>query len=99
MRHRVSATGAFLLCSLLGVACAARGAASSTASSVGSLGTNYPVGHPDDVIASETGIWMLDSSEKGLLYRFNPTSQAVVASITVGLASGPRRENLAVSDA
>jgi DNA-binding beta-propeller fold protein YncE len=98
MRHRVSATGALLLWSLLGVACAAGGTSSSTSSSVGSLGSNYPVGHPDDVIASETGIWVLDSSEQGILYHFNPTSKAVVASIAVGLASGSRRENLAVSD-
>jgi hypothetical protein len=97
MRHRVAATGALLLWSLLGVACAAGGTSSSATSSVGRLDTNYPVGHPDDVIASETGIWVLDSSEQGMLYRFDPTSKAVVASIAVGLASGSRRENLAVS--
>jgi sugar lactone lactonase YvrE len=95
-----------VLCGLLGVACAARGTVSSppaatpsaTAASVGQLGANYPIGHADAVIASATDIWLLDSSEQGLLYRFQPAAQAVVASIPVGLAAGSRRQNLAVTD-
>jgi hypothetical protein len=63
---------------------------------LGQVGQLYPAGHPDDISASDDAIWLLDCSEQGMLYRFDPAAKQDGASIGVGLDSGTRRENLAV---
>jgi sugar lactone lactonase YvrE len=89
---------AFLAASLFAYFRTHVGGPGTTSLPVGRLGSTYPVGHPDDVIASATAIWVLDSTEQGMLYRFDPRSKAVAARIPVGLTSGSDRESLAVSD-
>jgi streptogramin lyase len=51
-----------------------------------------------DVIATDNAIWILDNSNTGKLNRFDPESKSIVASIPVGVASQPGREELAVND-